>query len=69
MTKNLTIEKFGYRPDEAAFALGSVVLLQECVEARWLRPVIHRHKLVLYSHTDIARCWARILGGELPKVA
>ena len=65
MTKNLTINKFGYRPDEAAFALGSEILLQELVRAGWLRPVVKRHKLTIYAHSDIARCWARILGGEV----
>jgi hypothetical protein len=66
MSKNSTIQKFGYRPDEAAFALGSEKLLQECVEAGWLRPIIKRHKLTLYAFSDITRCWARILAGELP---
>ena len=66
MSKNLTIQKFGYRPEEAAFALGSEKLLQECVEAGWLKPIIKRHKLTLYALSDITRCWARILGGELP---
>jgi hypothetical protein len=65
--KQFTIEKFGYRPDEAAFALGSSLLLQECVEAKWLRPIVKRHKLTLYAQSDIARCWARILGGEVPR--
>jgi hypothetical protein len=67
MTKNVSINKLGYRPDEAAFTLGSEKLLQECVEAGWLRPVVKRHKLVLYAQTDIARCWLRILGGEAPR--
>ena len=66
MNKNLTIQKFGYRPDEAAFALGSEKLLQECVGAGWLRPTVKRHKLTLYAVSDITRCWARILGGEVP---
>jgi hypothetical protein len=67
MTKNVSVNKFGYRPDEAAFALGSEKLLRECVEAGWLKPIIKRHKLTLYAVTDITRCWARILGGELPR--
>jgi hypothetical protein len=66
MTKNLRIDKFGYRPGEAAFALGSEKLLQECVKAEWLRPILKRHKLTLYAQSDIARCWARILSGETP---
>jgi hypothetical protein len=66
MKKNVVLDKFGYRPDEAAFALGSEKLFQECVQAAWLKPIIKRHKLTLYAQRDIARCWARILAGELP---
>jgi len=66
MTKNVTLQKFGYRPEEAAFALGSEKLLQECVEAGWLKPIIKRHKLTLYALSDITRCWAPMLGGEVP---
>jgi hypothetical protein len=67
MLKNTLLNKFGYRPDEAAFALGSEKLLQECVAADWLKPIVKRHKLTLYAISDITRCWARILGGELPQ--
>ena len=67
MTKNISLTKLGYRPEEAAHALGSEKLLQECVEAGWLKPIIKRHKLTLYALSDITRCWARILGGELPR--
>lgn len=58
--------KYGFRPKEAAFALGSEKLLEECVEAGWLKPIIQRHKLTLYDRGHIASCWARILGGETP---
>jgi hypothetical protein len=61
-----TLPKFALRPDEAAYALGSEKLRDECVVAGWLKPVVKRHKLVLYDRGDVARCWARILGGELP---
>jgi hypothetical protein len=67
MLKTTSLSKFGYRPDEAAFALGSEKLLQECVSAGWLKPIVKRHKLTLYCIKDITRCWARILGGELPQ--
>jgi hypothetical protein len=67
MKQNVTLNKFGYRPNEAAFALGSEKLLQECVEAGWLKPVLKRHKLTLYAINDITRCWMRILGGEVPR--
>ena len=61
------LPKFGLRPDEAAFALGSSKILEECVEGGWLKPIIQRHKLTLFDAGDVARCWARILAGEVPQ--
>jgi hypothetical protein len=58
--------KFALRPPEAAYALGSEKLLTECVDAGWIKPIVKRHKLTLYDRGDIASCWARILGGEVP---
>jgi hypothetical protein len=63
---NIQITKYGFRPQEAAFALGSEKLLEECVDAGWLKPIIQRHKLTLYDRGHIASCWARILDGEVP---
>ena len=61
-----SLPKFGLRPGEAAFALGSPKILEECVEGGWLKPIIQRHKLTLFDAGDVARCWARILAGEVP---
>jgi hypothetical protein len=61
-----TPTKYGFRPNEAAYALGSEKLLQEVVAAGWLKPVIRRHKLTLYDRGDIAAVWSRILSGEIP---
>lgn len=58
--------KLGYRPEETAFVLGSVQLFDEMVAAKWLKPVVSRHKLLLFDHGDISRAWARILNGEEP---
>jgi len=66
LTNTQITTKYGFRPQEAAFALGSEKLLEECVEAGWLKPIIQRHKLTLYDRGHIASCWARILGGETP---
>jgi hypothetical protein len=67
VVSNISIAtKYGFRPKEAAFALGSEKLLEECLEAGWLKPIIQRHKLTLYDRGHIASCWARILGGETP---
>jgi len=60
------IVKYGFRPSEAAYVLGSEKLLAECVTAGWIKPVVKRHKLTLYDRGDIASCWARILAGEMP---
>jgi hypothetical protein len=65
--KPQSLPKFGLRPGEAAFALGSAKILEECVAGGWITAVIQRHKLVLYDAGDVARCWARILAGEVPQ--
>lgn len=66
MKQKFHTPKFGLRPDEAAFALGSEQILIECVEADWIRPVVQRHRLTLYDAGDVARCWARLVSGEVP---
>lgn len=53
--------KLGYRPDEAAEVLGSVQLLDECISAGWIKPVVRRHRLTIYNYADIAKCWERII--------
>ena len=54
------------RPPEVAEALGSRVLFEEAERAGFIRPVVNRHKLKIYDAADVARCWARIIAGELP---
>lgn len=66
LTKSPNTIKFGFRPHEAALALGSEKLLDECIAAGWIKPIVKRHKLTLYDRADIASCWARILAGEVP---
>jgi hypothetical protein len=58
--------KYGLRRDEAGDALGGPAVLGACEDAKWIKPVIHRHKLKVYARTDIARCWLRIEHGESP---
>jgi hypothetical protein len=60
--------KFGFRREEAAEAVGSRQLLDDMERANWLKPVVNRHKLVIFDRGDIQRAWARILAGELPPV-
>ncbi len=67
MRKNtLEAVKFALRPNEAAAALGAQALLSACIAAGWLKPVVHRHKLVLFDRGDLARCWQRLRQGESP---
>jgi hypothetical protein len=66
MIKSSNTIKYGFRPPEAAYALGSEKLLAECVAAGWIKPTVKRHKLTLYDRADIATCWSRILAGEMP---
>jgi hypothetical protein len=65
---NILALKLGFRREEAAAAIGSPQLLEDMVRGRWLKPVISRHKLVLFDRGDIQRAWARILAGEQPPV-
>ena len=58
--------KLGLRRDEAVFLLGSRQLFEELVRAKWIRPVVDRHKLLLFDRGDLARAWTRILNGEQP---
>jgi hypothetical protein len=58
--------KFGFRREEAAAVVGSVQLFDDMVRAKWLRPVVYRHKLVIFDRGDIQRAWSRILAGEIP---
>ena len=58
--------KLGLRRDEVGFMLGSPQLFDEMVAAKWVRPVINRHKLQIYDRGDVVRAWARILNGEEP---
>ncbi len=52
------------RPDAAAAILGSEELLDDLVAKGWLKPVIRRHKLTLYSVKALQACAARIEAGE-----
>jgi hypothetical protein len=69
MKKSPNTIKYGFRPPEAAYALGSEKLLAECVAAGWIKPAVKRHKLTLYDRAAIATCWTRILAGEMPTEA
>ena len=65
--KKDSLPKYGMRPPEAAYAIGSEKLFGECVDAGWIVPVVQRHKLTLFDAGDVAKVWARILAGETPE--
>jgi hypothetical protein len=58
--------KLGLRRDEVGFMLGSPQLCDEMVAAKWLKPVVDRHKLQLFDRGDVTKAWVRILNGEQP---
>lgn len=58
--------KLGYRADEIIFLIGSRQLFDEMVAAKWLIPVVNRHKLQVFDRGQLSRAWARILNGEQP---
>ena len=60
-------QKYGLRPPECAAAVGSMELFNEMKAAGWISPVVQRHKITLYDAGDLAKCWARILNGEVPQ--
>ena len=64
--KSFEIIKYALRADEAGSALGAPAVLSACLDAGWIRPVIHRHKLLLFDKGDVAGCWLRIRNGETP---
>ena len=68
MPKQLqAVPKYGLRPAECAQAVGSPALWSEIVAAGWVKPVVDRHKLKIYSASDVAVAFSRIVAGELPK--
>ena len=69
MKLDLASIKLGLRPDEAAALIGSEELFRQMVGAKWIKPVIQRHKLTLYDRGHLTAVWLRILAGESPNPA
>ena len=64
--ENSAALKLGFRRDEAAAVVGSVQLFDDMWLAGWLKPVVNRHKMVIFDRGDLQRAWSRILAGEMP---
>jgi len=62
----VSVLKLGYRPEDVIECFGSSELYEQARDAGMLKPKIERHKLVLFDAADVHRCWARMMGGELP---
>ncbi len=54
---------------EAAEYLGSAKLFDEMRDAKWIAPVVARHKLTLFDRTELEKCYARCRAGEYPGAA
>jgi hypothetical protein len=62
-----TATPHSFRRIEAVAMLGgSRRLFDEMVAAGWLKPILSRHRLVLFDAGDVAKCHARIRNGEEP---
>lgn len=49
------------RPEQVQVVLArSRSLMEECVDAGWLRPCVSGNRLVVYSAADVAKCVIRI---------
>lgn len=64
LQSTVRVEPLLVRPDQAALILGSVELVDDLLAAGWLRPVISRKRLTLYSLVDLQGCVARLQAGE-----
>lgn len=54
------------RANAAYIFLGSRQIVLNCEAAGWLKPVVRRHKMTLYSVADLHRCANRLEAGEYP---
>lgn len=54
------------RNDAVTMLGGSRKLFDDVVAAGWLKPILSRHRLVLFDAGDVAKCHARIRNGEEP---
>lgn len=55
------------RPLDAQYFLGGAIVLAHCESEGWIKPVVRRHGITLYSVTDLHICADRIERGEYPK--
>lgn len=56
--------KLGVSTEEAGNMVGSDAIFREMVSAKWLKPVVDRHRLRLFDRADVVACWGRLKDGE-----
>ena len=63
---NTKVIKYGFRPREAANAIGSEGLFRRIVADGWIKPIVQQHKITIYDGNDVEACMDRLRSGELP---
>lgn len=58
--------KLGIRREELGEVVGSEQLARELVADGWLKPIVQRKKLTLFSAADVAKAFERLTKGQLP---
>lgn len=59
-------EPFGTTLAEVIRLYGSESVVRDCMEAKWLNPLIRRGRLCLFERKEVLETWERIAGGEIP---
>ena len=55
------------RPIDAAGYVGGDGVLRLFVSAGWLKPIVRRKRLILYSRAALDACCSRLEAGEFPE--
>jgi hypothetical protein len=54
------------RRDQAALRVGAAQLFTLMEKFKWIKPVVHKHRMTLFDSRDVERCIERIANGEYP---
>ncbi len=61
------MKPLGLRADEAERIIGIPSLFRQMVKAKWIKPIVDRHKSKLFSVADVEFCFLRLKNGEHPQ--
>jgi hypothetical protein len=56
--------KRGFRWEEACNYIGSRVLFEKFIKAKWITPIHKVNRLAIYDRSDLDRCLDRLKSGE-----